>query len=195
MPYPAKINREKILKHGLRIVEKDGLEALSLRAIARRLKVAVNALYHYFPDRKALESAIAAEGYRVLRSSLAETSSGAHAAARLQAFCKRYLRFARSHRRLFELMSRKRPPKSELAAIGAELTSLMAEMRGSKPGKDCAAEKAFMVQAMLQGIIAAEQQTRSSIPASYIDFAIARVISGITRTPRMKKHSLKSRMR
>jgi AcrR family transcriptional regulator len=187
MPYPAKINRDKILKHGLRILEKDRLEALSLRAIARKLKVAVNALYNYFPNRKALESAIAAEGYKVLRSNLSRAATAAPSAATLLRLCKAYLRFARAHRRLFELMIRERPPKSELGAINAQLISLIMRMRGRKLGKDHIAKEAFTVLALLQGIIATEQQKHSPIPATYTSFAMAGVISEITRTRRVKK--------
>jgi AcrR family transcriptional regulator len=187
MPYPAKINREKVLKHGLRILERDGIEALSLRAIARKLKVAVNAIYNYFPSRRALESAIAAEGYKILRLKLVGASAGAPAKARLLALCKTYLRFARTHQRLFELMSRKRPPRSDLSAINSELTSLIMNVRGRKLDGAHVAKEAFMVHAMLHGIIAAEQQMRSHMPATYTDFAFAAVISEITRAREFKR--------
>lgn len=195
MPYPAKISREKILKHGLRIVEKAGIEALSLRTIARRLKVAVNALYNYFPNRRALESAIAAEGYRIMRSNLAKASSDAPAAATLKALCKTYLRFARDHRRLFELMSRKRPPKLELEAINGEFASLITKMRGGRSSKDHSAKEAFALIAMLRGIIAVEQQMHLGIPATHVDFAVSEVISAITRTREKNRTPRRSKVR
>jgi AcrR family transcriptional regulator len=187
MPYPARINRDKILKHGLRLLEKEGIESLSLRAIARKLKVAVNALYNYYPNRRALEFAIAAEGYKILQSNLVRAGATASSAASLPAFCKEYLRFAHAHRRLFELMTRKRPPKSELRAIAAQLTSLIMKMRGRKLREDRAAKEAFTILALLQGIIAVEQQIYSRIPASYASFAMATAISEITQTRRKKK--------
>lgn len=195
MPYPAKISREKILKHGLRIVEKGGIEALSLRTIARRLKVAVNALYNYFPNRRALESAIAAEGYGIMRSNLAKVSSGAPTAATLKALCKTYLRFTRDHHRLFELMSRKRPPKPELAAINGEFASLITRMSGGRSSKDHSAKKAFVLIAMLRGIIAVEQQMQLGIPATHVDFAVSEVISAITRTREKKRTTRRSKVR
>jgi AcrR family transcriptional regulator len=195
MPYPAKISRAAILKYGLRVVEKEGIEALSLRAVARKLKVAVNALYNYFPNRSALESAIGAEGYKVLHSYLMTSRSGRPGAATLHSYCKAYLNFARAHRRLFALMSRKRPPGTESAAINAELTSLIIRMRGSRPGKDQAAKVAFTVLAMLKGIIATEQQMHPPNPTTYSNFAIAVVISEITRARGMKKTLRQARNR
>jgi AcrR family transcriptional regulator len=179
MPYPAKISREAILKCGLRLVERKGIEALSLRALARKLRVAANALYNYFPNRTALESAMAVEGYRILCSELEKISSGAPANGALLAFCKAYMRFARSHRRLFELMSRKRISKSESAAIHASMTSLIVQMQGRKLDKPQAAKGAFAVLAAIQGIVALEQQMNHSIPASWADFAVIRVVADI----------------
>lgn len=54
------------------ILEKDGIEALSLRAVARAVGVSPAAPYHHFADKDALLAAVAAEGYRELTAAMAE---------------------------------------------------------------------------------------------------------------------------
>lgn len=49
------LSRESIARAGLEIIDQDGLEALSLRAIAESLGVGTMTLYAYTPDRETLE--------------------------------------------------------------------------------------------------------------------------------------------
>jgi AcrR family transcriptional regulator len=49
------LSRESIARAGLELVDRDGLEALSLRAVAERLGVGTMTLYTHTPDRQALE--------------------------------------------------------------------------------------------------------------------------------------------
>jgi AcrR family transcriptional regulator len=52
------------------ILEKDGIEALSLRAVARAVGVSPAAPYHHFADKDALLAAVAAEGFRELTAAM-----------------------------------------------------------------------------------------------------------------------------
>jgi AcrR family transcriptional regulator len=49
------LSRESIARAGLQIVDRDGLEALSLRTVAEALGVGTMTLYAHTPDRQALE--------------------------------------------------------------------------------------------------------------------------------------------
>ncbi len=49
------LSRDSIARAGLKIVDSEGLEALSLRAVAEALGVGTMTLYAYTPDRQALE--------------------------------------------------------------------------------------------------------------------------------------------
>ncbi len=66
MPYPAKTDRQAILSAAFEQVEREGLQSMYLRGLAANLGLAPNALYRYFSDRAALESAIHAETARRL---------------------------------------------------------------------------------------------------------------------------------
>ena len=54
--------RGSILRAAGEILEKEGLEALSVREVARRAGVSHNAPYRHFPDQEALLAALAGEG-------------------------------------------------------------------------------------------------------------------------------------
>lgn len=52
------LNQPKILKEAIKIVDKQGLQALSMRKIASRLKVEAMSLYHYFNNKDDLLGAM-----------------------------------------------------------------------------------------------------------------------------------------
>jgi AcrR family transcriptional regulator len=58
--------REKVLAASVRIIEEQGLAALSIREVARRAAVSHQAPYHHFADREAILAAIAKEGFEDL---------------------------------------------------------------------------------------------------------------------------------
>ena len=97
MAYPAKLSRSTIIQAALKMVEEDAAEPPSLRAIARRLHVATNALYNYFPDRSELNAAIAVAGSRKMLSSLKRAVGSAEGRDALDRFSKAFLRFTRTH--------------------------------------------------------------------------------------------------
>jgi AcrR family transcriptional regulator len=87
------------------MLEKDGLTALSLRAVARSAGVSPAAPYHHFADKQALLNAVAAEGFAALRSEmLARMAEDADPTARLEASGIGYVAFAVENPALFRLM-------------------------------------------------------------------------------------------
>ncbi len=88
--------RSALLAAAGEILEKQGLEALSLREAARRAGVSHNAPYRHFPDRNSLLAELAAQGFRELRQSLAGRQGRDMGEA--------YVRFALSQPNRFRLM-------------------------------------------------------------------------------------------
>src|SRR5438128_419394 len=88
--------REQILDASVRLIEAEGLAALSMREVARRAGVSHQAPYHHFADKEAILAAIAEEGFRRLNAAMEEASRSkpADAASRLIAGGRAYVRFA-----------------------------------------------------------------------------------------------------
>ena len=111
-----------LVQAALAILEREGLTALTLRAVARRAGVSHMAPAHHFGDLSGLLSELAAEGYRLFTASLekAQSEPGTRSVARAAA--QAYVAFARLHSSLFLLMFRSerldwsRPSLAEAAA-------------------------------------------------------------------------------
>ena len=85
-----------LLRAAGKILEKEGVAALSLREAARRAGVSHNAPYRHFPDREALLAALAAEGFELLREAMRDRAGKEMGEA--------YVRFALDHPQRFRLM-------------------------------------------------------------------------------------------
>lgn len=97
--------REELVTQGLAILESEGLAALTMREIARRLGVTQTAPLHHFESKTALLAAIAALGFRMLfEERIAALKDKRETDERLMAVMLAYVDFARAHPALFHLM-------------------------------------------------------------------------------------------
>jgi AcrR family transcriptional regulator len=69
-PYHRENLRAALIEAGLAILAEEGVNALTLRAAARRANVSHNAPYRHFADKDALLAAIAEEGFETLAAAL-----------------------------------------------------------------------------------------------------------------------------
>jgi AcrR family transcriptional regulator len=104
-PYHHGDLRRALVDAALHIVERDGLAALSLRAVAREAGVSPAAPYHHFKDKQELMAAVGAEGFERLTEVMAEAKKKSpDALAALTAIGVAYVCFARQHPALYQLM-------------------------------------------------------------------------------------------
>lgn len=104
-PYHHGNLKAELVRAGMALLQEEGLDALSLRAIAARAGVSHAAPRNHFGSHRGLLTAIAAEGFRLhARDMRAGLAPGADRQARLHAAMEGYVRFARSHPALFALM-------------------------------------------------------------------------------------------
>jgi AcrR family transcriptional regulator len=92
------------------VVERDGIEGLTLRAIAREAGVSHGAPLRHFPGLATLLAALSAEGFQQLyasvEASVVDAGAGADGRARLAAGGRGYVRFALAHPGVFSVMFR-----------------------------------------------------------------------------------------
>ncbi len=84
-------------------VEK-GIEAVSMREIAKQINYSATTLYHHFADKDALLQAVCDEDFLALAGSMREIMSIPDLIHRLQALCKGYAAFALQHPNHYRLM-------------------------------------------------------------------------------------------
>lgn len=90
--------RRSLLAAAVRTLQKQGFEALTLRAVGSELGVSRSALYRHFADKAALLTAVASEGFRMLESALrAGWEGGGKGRAGFLTMGDSYVRFAVDH--------------------------------------------------------------------------------------------------
>jgi len=89
----------------LRLFAQEGYRSVSLRAIAREMKLSATALYRYFENKDALLAAIRAEGFQQLRGQLKEVRDSAESGlAAARGAMVAYINFGIEQPELYSLM-------------------------------------------------------------------------------------------
>ena len=93
-----------ILLHARQIMREEGVAALSLRELARRLRFTVQALYKYYPSKAALYDALFREGIRIAAAQW-DSALGSRDSfwEKLEAGLEAMMRFAHDYPELNEL--------------------------------------------------------------------------------------------
>jgi AcrR family transcriptional regulator len=102
--------RQALMDEAFRVLEKEGLEALSLRALAANAGVSKTAPYRHFADKHELLMTLAAEGFGALADALEASQAGSPngsadvATAGIRSLSRAYLQFAIARPALYKLM-------------------------------------------------------------------------------------------
>ena len=98
--------RAALIECGLQLIQRQGVQALTLRKIGKQLGVSSSAAYRHFEDKAALLAAISEAGFvefgNVVEAYLKDAGEGF--AAQMDAIALAYTRFADEHRAQFEVM-------------------------------------------------------------------------------------------
>lgn len=86
------------------ILERDGPQALSLRAVAREAGVSPAAPYHHFKDKRELLNAVGDQGFEDLAVCIEKARDAAEPHRRLTAIGAAYVKFARANPALYRVM-------------------------------------------------------------------------------------------
>jgi AcrR family transcriptional regulator len=98
---------EALLKAAEKVLERDGLQGLTLRAVAREAGVSHAAPTHHFGELTGLLSELAAIGFRHFNAAMAAAdSSGPSPLDKAMARAKAYVAYARAHPGMYGLMFR-----------------------------------------------------------------------------------------
>lgn len=98
--------KNALIKAGVEILSKEGIEGLTLRKVAQRAGVSHNAPYSHFPDKQSLIAAISTEGFKQLYDELDATASlySHDPRQQLQEGAWAYAQFALNHADTFKIM-------------------------------------------------------------------------------------------
>lgn len=108
--------RREIVEAAREILESEGADGLSMRAIAERLGIRAPSLYKHFADKHAIEHALISAGFDEQAIAFDEA---ARAPSPLHAIAVAYRTFAHDHPHLYRLMTEKPLDRARLEE-GAE---------------------------------------------------------------------------
>ena len=148
--------RAALIGEGLRLLETDTADALSLREVARNVGVSAPAVYRHFPDKAAFLQALALEGLK----RLAREQKAASAKGGAQAFAasgRAYVRFALANPGLFRLIFTSGQGHTELAhdpegSAGWLLSQHVAAQIGANAPEEHHKIKAYRAWALVHGL-------------------------------------------
>ena len=136
-PAPARTSRDAILEAARELLEEEGLDAVTMAAVAGRVGVRAPSLYKHIRDRAELVSGVIATAAAGLTAALehALATASAESAPRVRAIASAYRAFAHGRPRtaalLFADLGPELPiPQAELARSAAPVLEVAAALAG-----------------------------------------------------------------
>jgi len=165
MAYPKLLSSVDILKTAVHMVEHDDADGLSLRAVASALGVKASSLYRYFPQKQALEVAVAEEILNVMLGELRATSATANPDTRFRRTADAYLRFARERFPLYSFVVQNRLPATYGSKAGKAVWNLLLEAASGVSGQPDDTAAAVATWSFLHGYATLEHRCVRGIRA------------------------------
>ena len=104
---PTDTMRQRIVETSKALLAEEGLKALSMREVARRLGLTHQAPYHYFPDRESILAELVTQGFDELTERLAHSGEATQSKDDLLlASSEAYVGFALDNPGVFRIMFR-----------------------------------------------------------------------------------------
>lgn len=155
--------RDALVQAALREAERNGPEAISLKALAKRLGVSQPAPYRHFADREALLQAATTEAFRQFNAILREAVSGRSKRSQLSRFAEAALDFGLRRNGIYRLMFSSRimasaPKESELHVVAKETLALLVEAMETPAVGLLRERHALQIWASLHGVITLAEQ-------------------------------------
>ena len=187
---------ERIAHAARRLLDKDGVEAVTMRRVAGAVGITAMAVYRHYPDRKGLLNALADEGFAELTERLCAVRQTGSIEERMARTLDVNVTFGLEKPRLFELMfltpregarqyprdfvAGKSPTANQFAALTREAIE-----SGYLPKQTDVWAVVFETGALWQGLMMLYLGGRVSMSAarfrSYCQEAMGRYIDGVRR--------------
>ena len=183
-PAPARTSVDAIVAAARRILEADGLAALTMRNVAEAVGVKGPSLYKRVPDREALLRAVADSVVDDLSRTMARASATDDPAADVRAAVLAYRAFVRrnpnGYRLLFtELPSGASPDPAILAAVGEPLVRAMAGIAGESRSLEAARTVVAWAHGFVSMELAGAFRLGGDLESAYL-FGIDSILNGVS---------------
>lgn len=185
--------RPRLLTSALEVLHEQGLDGVSMRAVADRAGVTAPALYWHFADKEALVREVGREVARLFKDRMLEAIAVPSPEARLRRTLEVFRTFAIEHPAYFHMLF-VRPPTAARGAremrdggvrstIFQLLIDRVAEcMRDGSLAHGDAESVAMTLAALAQGLVVLHRRGRfasDAVFAEFFDLSVDRMIRGL----------------
>jgi AcrR family transcriptional regulator len=185
--------RARLLASALEVLQENGLDGVTMRAVADRAGVTAPALYWHFADKEALVRELAREVSRLFKDRMLEAAAMPTPDARLRRTLETFRVFAIEHPAYFHMLFVRPPTASgggrEVRGGGASptifqlLTDRVAEcMRDGSLANGDAESVAMSLVALAQGAVVLHRRGRFASDTAFgefFDLSVRRMIDGL----------------
>lgn len=184
MPAPSRTSNEQILVAARAILEADGLDAVTMQAVAARVGVRAPSLYKRVADRTALVKAVGDEVTRELGRTLEpDAAIDADPRSQVRGLAHRFRTFVRANPRGYALLFAPLPPDEApdagaLAAVGRPVVALMGRMTG-EDGVEAARTMVAWAHGFVTMELAGGFRLGGDVDAAY-DAGIETILAGVS---------------
>jgi AcrR family transcriptional regulator len=131
-PYPARVDRQTIVKTAHDMIESDGLDQVSLNRLAETLGIKAPSLYHHVQNKSDLLQAVNALTMydMVNQMSAAVAAAKGDRQARVRALAQSYRDYAQAHPVVYKLLYADYSDNPPVAEVAPPLQSALVELAG-----------------------------------------------------------------
>lgn len=186
MPYPSQVTDSTIVDTAWTLIERDGVEALSLARLAAELGIKAPSLYRHFESKSALLQAVNLRTNQALIAALvdaARTASPQQETERVMAVAHAYRTFAHSHPRAYALAYSTtdrsiQPDPTVLAALAQQVQSIVAPLSGEPDSLAALRGLWALVHGFIVLELTGQFQRGGDLDAAYI-YAVSAYVRGM----------------
>ncbi|MDF2952601.1 MAG: TetR family transcriptional regulator [Anaerocolumna sp.] len=160
------LDKEAILKIAADIADRDGLEAVTIATLAKKLNIKSPSLYNHFDGMNDLRVHMAIYGMNELYNSLINATIGVAGEEAIHCFAEAYITFARSHHGLYDAITQISLEKDErLQVAGDKTVELVSRVLGTyKINKEEEIHIVRGLRSMLHGFASIEKNGGFGLP-------------------------------
>lgn len=174
----AGLDNSTIVRAAVELVDKNGVEEVTLASLAAKLGVRSPSLYNHISSLAGLKLQLAVYGLEQLHKSMSLAAQDGKASEAIHALGTAYVNFARQHPGLYEMTIRAPEPQSvELEEMSQKILSLMVEVLSAYDlGEEGGIHAVRGFRSLLHGFASLEQKGGFGIPLDP-DISLSRLIS------------------
>ncbi len=159
MPYPAQTDQKTIVETARMLIERQGVEGVSLALVASELGIKAPSLYRYVTSKNALLQEVVTLTFRQLFQAYDEAlqEAGADPEGRMLAICRAHRRFAHAHPETYLLaFTTTRPEQRADERVLEEMVLPVQEIMAAIAGKEQSLPALRGALALIHGFVMLE---------------------------------------